>query len=349
MKVKNEGSLVIKTIDTHTMGDPTRIVVEGLPNIEGKTMLEKKQKLIEEYDYIRSSLILEPRGHKDMFGAVLLEPVNPAADIGVVFMDTQAYLNMCGHGTIGVTTALLEMGLIEKEGEEVTLNLDTPAGLVTVRANKKNNRVESVSFLNVPAFYWGEEIKVLVKDLGEIHVDISFGGSFYAFVYSKDIKMDLIPENADRMAELGMKIRDAVNEQVKVEHPLKKEINKVDLVLFIDESNNEGIHTKNVAVFGDGQVARSACGTGLSAQMARLHAIDQLSLNEEFFTESIIETVFKGRLLEETTVGHFKAVIPEVTGNAYVMGKHEFYIHPVDPLSKGFLLKSSDQKIKCCK
>jgi proline racemase len=343
----NESVFTIKTIDTHTMGDPTRIVVEGLPKIEGRTMLEKKQKLIEECDYIRSSLILEPRGHKDMFGAVLLEPVNPAADIGVVFMDTQAYLNMCGHGTIGVTTALLEMGIIEKKGEEVNLTLDTPAGLVTVRAKRKNNRIESVSFVNVPAFYWGEKIKVIVEELGEIYVNISFGGSFFAFVDSKDIGSDLVPENADRMGALGKKIKDAINEQIKVEHPLKSEINKVDLVLFLDGSANEGVHTKNVAVFGDGQVARSACGTGLSAQMARMHAIEQLNLNEEFVTESIIETAFKGRLLEETTVGNFKAVIPEITGNAYVTGKHEFYIHRDDPLSNGFLLKTPKQKIIC--
>ncbi|MFE4706950.1 proline racemase family protein [Peribacillus simplex] len=345
--IENKNALIVKTIDTHTMGDPTRIVVEGLPKIEGRTMLEKKKKLIEECDYIRSSLILEPRGHRDMFGAVLLEPVNPAADIGVVFMDTQAYLNMCGHGTIGVTTALLETGIIKKEGDEVFLTLDTPAGLVKVCAKRKNNRVESVSIVNVPAFYWGEEIKVFVEELGDIYVDISFGGSFFGFVYSNDIGLDLVPENADKLGELGKKIRDAINQQIKVVHPLKSEINKVDLVLFLDGSNNEGVHTKNVAVFGDGQVARSACGTGLSAQLARMHAIEQLSLNEEFVTEGIIETAFKGRLLEETTVGHFKAVIPEITGNAYIMGKHEFYIHRDDPLSNGFLLKSSKVKFNC--
>ncbi len=343
---KNENVLVIKTIDTHTMGDPTRIVIDGLPKIEGKTMLEKKQKLSEQCDFIRSSLILEPRGHKDMFGAVLMEPTDQEADIGVVFMDTEAYLNMCGHGTIGVTTAILESGIVKKEGDEVTIKLDTPAGLVTVTAKRTKNRVKSVSFVNVPAFFWGEHIKVFVEELGEIYVDISFGGSFYAFVYSKDIGMDLVKENADRMSDLGKKIRDAVNKQVKVEHPIKKEINKVDLVLFIDGSENEGIDTKNVAVFGDGQVARSACGTGLSAQMARLHAIEQLPLNEYFLTESIIETAFKGRLLEETSVGKYNAVIPEVTGNAYIMGRHEFYIHKEDPLSNGFLLKSTEQKIR---
>ena len=344
---KNENVLTVKTIDTHTMGDPTRIVVEGLPKIEGKTMLEKKQYLIEHCDFIRSSLILEPRGHKDMFGAILMEPTDPAADVGVVFMDTQAYLNMCGHGTIGVTTAILESGIGKKEGEELTVKLDTPAGLVSVRAKRNQNRVESVSFVNVPAFFWGEKIKVFVEDLGDIYVDISFGGSFFAFVYSKDIGLDLTTENVDRMSDLGKKIRDAINEQIKVEHPIKKEINKVDLVLFLDESENEAVHSKNVAVFGDGQVARSACGTGLSAQMARLHAKNQLDLNELYVTESIIETAFKGRLLEETSVGKFKAVIPEITGDAYLIGKHEFYINENDPLAKGFLLHSSKIKTRC--
>jgi len=334
-----ERAYFIQTVDTHTGGDPTRIVVGGLPEIKGSTMMEKKQYLIDHFDFVRTSLMLEPRGHKDMFGAVLTEPVSPEADIGVVFMDTGGYLNMCGHGTIGVVTAILETGIVNKDGKEVHLNLDTPAGLVKVKAVRNDrNKVESVSLVNVPSFLWEADRKIKSSKYGELTIDVAFGGSFYAIVDPKAVGLPLEPKYADQLRDAGMLLLKEVNEQVQVQHPTLKEINRIDLILFVDKSPNEGIHTRNVAVFGRSNVARSACGTGLSAQMATQYAKNKLGLNEYYNTESIIQTVFKGRLLEETQVGDRKAVVPEITGDANVTGKHEFLITSDDPLSNGFLL-----------
>lgn len=330
--------LVIHTIDTHTGGDPTRIVISGLPPVPGETMLEKKKYLIENLDHIRTSLILEPRGHKDMFGAVLLEPTLPEADIGVIFMDTSGYLNMCGHGTIGVVTAIIERQLISYKSNDLVV-LDTPAGLVKVRATVNGNRVENVSIQNVPGFLWESNIALEVPEVGNVTVDIAFGGSFYAFVDANELDLKITPNNHEKFSDIGMKILNHVNKTVKVEHPLEKNINKVDLIIFLDNSEQEGVDTQNVCVFGQGQVARSACGTGLSAQMATKYGKNLLNVGDSFNTESIINTTFYGKVVDKVSVGELTGIIPEVNGNAYVMGVHQFILHPEDPLKHGFLLK----------
>lgn len=337
VKVKH-GPMVIRTIDTHTGGDPTRIVVEGLPQVPGETMLDKKNYIIENLDYIRQSLMLEPRGHKDMFGALLLEQTNPEADVGVIFMSNDGYLNMCGHGTMGVVTALIEDGLIAYDPEKPVV-LETPAGLVRVKPTLEGNKVTNVSIQNVPAFLWEEDVEVDIDGLGKLNVDIAFGGSFFVFVDAKKAGISTAPGNHEYLSEIGLKIIDQVNEQVKVEHPIEKKINKIELILFLENSDNEGINTKNVAVFGKGQVARSACGTGLCAQMATQAAKGGLKKGDSFNTESIIETPFFGKVVDETVVGDKKAIIPEINGHAYIIGRHEFVLHPEDDLKYGFLLK----------
>lgn len=334
--------LIVKTIDTHTMGDPTRIVVGGMPEVEGDTIFEKKQNLIKKYDYIRSSLILEPRGHRDMFGAILFPPTNETADIGVVFMDTQSYLNMCGHGSIGVVTAILEEGIVEKTGDVVQLVLDTPAGLVNVEAKREGDKVTEVSVINVAAFPYVKDQLLTIPGFKDIRVDVSFGGSFYVIVDADAAGISLDVDNTSELASLGMKIRDIANEQIKVEHPENKEINTIDLTLFVASSKNEGVNTKNVAVFGEAQVARSACGTGLSAQMATQFGKGKLKIGESYNTESIIETVFKGVLLEEKEGKDYPFVVPKISGNANVISKNEFILDPRDQLVEGFLLNRKD-------
>ncbi|MFC2947646.1 proline racemase family protein [Virgibacillus sediminis] len=333
----NKGIMKITTLDTHTGGDPTRIVTDGLPEIIGDTMIEKKRYLIDHYDNIRTSLMHEPRGHRDMFGAILLEPTSPTADIGVVFMDTGGYLNMCGHGTIGVVTAIIESGIVDKSGNEIELVLDTPAGLVEIKARMKEDKVTSVSLKNVPSFSWIKDKRVTISGIGEIHVDVSFGGSFYVFVNPRELNIDLIPANADRLRSLGMLIKEEVNKQIPVQHPTVEDINTIDLVLFLDKSDTEGVNTRNVAVFGESNVARSACGTGLSAQMAAIYN-SKLSLNETYVTESFIGTTMRGVLVEEVKLENKVGVIPIITGDAVVTGQHEFYIDRRDSLSRGFLL-----------
>lgn len=338
----NYEKLELKTIDTHTMGDPTRIIVEGLPDIPGNTMLEKKQSLIENFDFIRSSLILEPRGHRDMFGAILLPPTIEEADIGVVFMDTQAYLNMCGHGTIGVVTALLEQKIIKKEGDEVHLVIETPAGLVNVTAKIEKGKVTEVSFINVPAFLHGLDFHLDIPAFKKIKVDVAFGGSYFVIVDAEKEGIQLDTEHSSQLAELGMLIKGIANEKIKVQHPLKPEINKIDLLLFIENSSNPNVNTKNVAIFGETQVARSACGTGLCAQMAHQYFTNKLNLNETFNTESIIETVFKGTLVGVEKLGEINAVYPKVSGNAHVISISTHILDPLDPLNSGFLLNRKE-------
>lgn len=333
------GPQTIHTIDTHTGGDPTRIVVSGLPDIPGETMLDKKQYIIDNLDHIRRSVLLEPRGHKDMFGALLLDPIHPDADVGVIYLSNQGYLNMCGHGTIGVTTALIESGIIAFDSKDPVV-LETPAGLVYVDATLEGNKVTNVSIQNVPAFLWEKDVKLDIPELGNIKVDVAFGGSFFVLVDSEKSGIkDLSPANNEYLAELGVKIIEEANKIVKVEHPEEKKINKIELILFLENSNNDNINTRNVNVFGEGQVARSACGTGLSAQMAVQSAKGLLDKESQYNTESIINTPFFGRIVDETTVGKRKAIIPEINGDAFITGKHEFILHPEDELKNGFLLK----------
>lgn len=329
--------MTVKMIDTHTGGDPTRIVISGLPQVPGNTMIEKKQFLIDNLDHVRTSLMLEPRGHKDMFGAVLLEPVSAEADVGVVFMSNAGYLNMCGHGTIGVTTAIIESGIIAYDPNQPVV-LDTPAGLVKVTPTLVGNKVTDVSLQNVPAFLLKKDVEIATS-IGELKIDISFGGNFYALVNADEAGISLAPSNHKALSELGTEILNEVNRTTEVEHPLGQGVNQVELVLFITNSQNKNVNTKNVAVFGEGQVARSACGTGLSAQMAAQNGKQLLTKDGKFATESIIETPFFGRVVTETNVGELCAIIPEITGNAFITGRHEFILHPDDDLKYGFLLK----------
>lgn len=335
---RNSGVQKIRTIDTHTMGEPTRIVVEGIPAVPGDTMLEKKEYIRRHLDYVRTSLLREPRGHRDMFGAIILPRVSPEADVGVVFMDNEGYLNMCGHGTIGVVTALLEAELVRYRGPSASVILDTPAGLVETKAVTNGEAVESVSFRNVPAFLWPEERTVDVPGIGPVTVEIAFGGNFFALVRAGDLGLDLTPGNCQELLRIGTTIRDLVNAKVKVAHPLKREIDRVDIVEIWDTLISGGVDYRNVVIFGDSQIDRSPCGTGTCAKMAALHAKGRLGLNQPIISESIIGTRFTGRLLDTTTVGQLPAVVPEITGRAFITGIHEFRLHPEDPVKHGFSL-----------
>lgn len=303
----------LKTVDTHTMGEPTRIIVKGLPPIPGKTMMEKKNYLVEHYDYVREMAMHEPRGHKDMFGAMLMKPTREEADMGVIFMDSGGYLNMCGHGSIGVSTILINKELVEVKEPETDLILETPAGFVKAKVKVENKTAVEVSIENVPSFLYRENVEIEVPELGKVPVDISFGGSFFALVDSKHLNMKVSLDNVEKMANIGLIIRDELNKKVKIEHPKSPEINRVDLVEIYDEPSNGEADLKNVVIFGAGQFDRSPCGTGTSAKMAYLYAKDKIKINEPFVYESITGTMFKGKVLDETKVGEFDAILPEIT------------------------------------
>jgi len=318
------------------MGEPTRVIIGGMRPIPGKTMAEKREYLKAHLDHIRTALMLEPRGHNDMFGSVLVEPTDPKADLGIVFMDGASYLSMCGHGTIGAVTVALEMGMLELKEPVTQVTLDTPAGLVLARAETKEGTVKGVRVENVPSFLNQTGIQIDVAGIGPISVDIAFGGNFFVLVDAADIGLKIAPENARKFSEAGMLILHQVNKEISVKHPTKNHLGSVELVEFHEVVNGEKNHGRNVVIFGKGQVDRSPCGTGTCAKMAALFAKDMLALEEEYVQESIIGTKFIGRIVGQTLAGNPPALIPEIRGQAFITGFQQFVIDPADPLKYGF-------------
>jgi len=329
---------VFSTIDTHTGGEPTRTIIGGLPYIPGKTVVDKMKYLRDCMDWVRTALMFEPRGHSVMSGAILTEPTHPEADIGVVFIETGGYLPMCGHDTIGVSTALVETGMVTVKEPVTHIALETPAGLSRVKVDVENGVAKAVTFRNIASFVFAEGVGVDVPKFGKIKMDISYGGNPYAIVPADSVGLKICPENASKLIENGRIIRDAVNAQVRVQHPEKDFINSCTHVEFYGKPTTSGAHAKNAVFFADGGIDRSPCGTGTSAKLATLYSKGKLKLNEEFVHESIIGSIFRARAVEETKVGPYDAIIPEVTGSAHIMGINQLFIDPDDPHRNGFLL-----------
>lgn len=330
----------IHAIDSHTVGEPTRIITSGIPKIPGRTMAEKKQYLERNLDYIRTAVMNEPRGHNDMFGSILMEPVSDKANFGIVFMDGGGYLNMCGHGSIGAASAIVETGMVDVIEPVTKVVLEAPAGLIEAEVRVENDTVKEATITNVPSFLYKSDVQVYVPTVGMITLDIAFGGSFFAIVNvaQDSINLDICVENAHEIKELGMKIRDEVNKSIAVSHPYLTHIKSVDLVEFYGPAKNPKATMQNVVVFGAGQIDRSPCGTGTSAKLATLVAKGKLKLNEEFVYESITGTMFTGKAIEKVKIGEFDGIIPQITGRAYVTGFNHFIINDEDPLKYGFKL-----------
>ncbi|MDR1773523.1 MAG: proline racemase [Clostridioides sp.] len=329
----------IQAIDSHTAGEAARIVVGGIPNIKGNTMAEKKQYLEDHYDHIRTGIMLEPRGHNDMFGAVMTAPCNQEADYGIIFMDGGGYLNMCGHNTIAAMAVAVETGMVEVTEPITKVVQETPAGMVRGEVTVVDGKAKSVSFCNVPAFLYKENQEVEMPELGTVKFDIAFGGSFFAIVHASQFKMEILPENAGQLTKLAMKLRDIINEKIEIQHPTLAHIKTVDLIEIYDKPTHPEATYKNVVIFGQGQVDRSPCGTGTSAKLATLHAKGELKVGEKFVYESILGTLFYGEIVEETKEGEFDAVIPKITGSAYITGFNNFMFDDEDPVKYGFILK----------
>ncbi len=285
-------------------------------------------------------LLLEPRGHKDMFGAILTPPCSPEADVGVVFMDNQGYEPMCGHAVIGTVTTVLEMGMLPMREPETLVTLDTPSGLVRARARIEGRKVASVSFQNVPAFVYRSNVVLDIPGLGELTIDVAFGGLFFVFVDARQIALDLVPANAASLADLGMRILEVANERIDVRHPGLPHIDRIIDLRFIEEPGSDDADSRNVVILGDHMVDRSPCGTGTSAETAWRYSQGRLAVGESFVTESIIGTRFRGELMAVTEVRGrdetFTAVVPRITGSAYVTGFHRFVLDPEDPFPEGF-------------
>ncbi|HEY9605292.1 MAG TPA: proline racemase family protein [Allocoleopsis sp.] len=327
---------IISAIDTHTAGEPTRIVLSGLPPIPGITMAQKKQYMKENLDYIRTLLMQEPRGHRDMFGAIITPPTTERAMYGILFMDNASYLDMCGHGIIAITTALIEMGMVLPTEPETVVIFDTPAGLVESHAKVEDNQVIEVSVANVASFLYARDVELDLPDVGKITIDVSFGGNFFAMTPAKELGISVHPDNSSQLLEFGMMVKKAVNAKLQVQHPFKKHINTVELTEIYDKPNPFIPFSKSVVIFGKGQMDRCPCGTGISAAMAMLYGRGELPIGIEFTNESIIGTRFKGKLVREVQVGDFVAVEPILIGEAYITGIQQLVVDPNDPLKYGF-------------
>lgn len=328
---------IISAIDAHTAGEPARVVLSGLPPIPGTTMAEKKHYMMKNLDHLRTLLMHEPRGHRDMFGVILTPPTTDKAQYGVLFMDNAGYIDMCGHGIMSLTTALIETGMISATEPETHIWFDTPAGLVKSYARIVKKRVSAVSVANVSSFLYARNVEIIHPDVGKVNIDVSYGGNFFALVPAKTFGVSIQPENISKLIQLGMMVKKAVNEKIEVQHPIKKHITSVELIEIYEKPDPSSPFSRSVVIFGNGQVDRCPCGTGTSAMMAAYYGKGELSLDTDYVNESIIGTRFRGKLIREVKVGDFIAVDPVVTGEAYITGIQQFVVDPNDPLKYGFI------------
>jgi proline racemase len=325
----------VKTIDAHAAGEPLRLIVDGFPTPRGRTMLEKREWVRRHADHVRRALMLEPRGHADMYGAILTEPVSPGAHAGILFMHNEGFSTMCGHGVIAVTTIALERALLVPGGDGVTIVYDSPAGIVRARAKIRAERVESVAFQNVASFVLHGGLTVALASR-TVRVDVAFGGAFYAIVDSEAVGLPIDVAHLADLRRVGMEIKRAIEASQAVTHPLEPGLKGVYGTIFTGPPNDPSAHLRNVTIFADAEVDRSPCGTGTAAVMAVLDAMGLLGDDARFVHESLIGTTFTGRIAGRTKVGEHEAIIPEIEGSAWITGEHTFVVDDEDPLRNGF-------------
>jgi trans-L-3-hydroxyproline dehydratase len=334
-----ENWLEIETLDAHTGGEPLRIILSGLPEIKGSTILEKRRYMKATYDHLRTALMFEPRGHADMYGCIVTPPVTKDADFGVIFMHNEGYSTMCGHGIIAVTKVVLETGMFEMLEPITTIKIDSPAGLITSFAKIKNGKVESVFFHNVASFVLLKNETVNVSDLGEINFDVAYGGAFYAYVKAEQLGLTMAESEHSELIRKGMMIKRAVMKNFPITHPFDNDLSFLYGTIFYGKPLNKEADSRNVCIFAEGEVDRSPTGTGVSARMALHYAKGEIGINQPMVIESIIGSRFTGKVVEPTKFGGYDAVIPQVEGTAFITGKNTFYINPEDPLRNGFILR----------
>ena len=324
----------LAAVDSHTEGMPTRVVTGGVETLPGDTMLERKLRFEAERDDLRLLLMREPRGHAAMSGAILQPPTRDDADWGVVFIEVSGCLPMCGHGTIGVATVLVETGMVAVSEPETLVRLDTPAGLVEARVAVSGGHAQAVTIRNVAAFLHARDQVADVDGLGEVRYDMAFGGNFYAIVDAASVGLEVDPARAQELIDAGARIRAAIPAPV---HPVDERIAGCHHVVF-HAPGRDGAHARNATSIHPGWLDRSPCGTGTCARMAALHARGELALGDEFVNESVIGTRFVGRLVGETEVGGVPAVVPEVTGRAWITAMGQYLLDERDPFPAGFAL-----------
>ncbi len=324
----------ITTTDAHVSGEPIRVITSDTLDLQGSTIVEKRDYFSRHLDYLRQALILEPRGHENMFGAVACSPQTQEGDLGLFFMDTKGYLNMCGHGTIGSVTILLEKGIITPEKN--FLMIETPSGLIRAEFEMADKKVTQVSFKNVPAFVYETDIDIHTPRFGNLKADVVFSGNFFIMIDSSQLPCELTSENLSALIPEAMAIKERLNRKLEVCHPKEPHISGMDLVQFYNQPRNGPF--QNCVIFGQSQVDRSPCGTGLSGLLALMAHKGLLVPGQEIVCESILGTSLKGKISKRTRVNHYEAVIPEITGTGFITGTHEFVLNQEDPFRQGFTM-----------
>ncbi len=325
------------TIDSHTAGEPTRLIF-GHENLPGESMADRRRYLMEKMDHIRCLMTREPRGHRNIFAALFTESATAKADFGLIYMDAKRYPYLCGHAVIGAVMTVIELGIMPVEDGIQPMTVDTPSGPVKAAATVKKGLVESVTIEMVPAFVGQTGCLLDLGKFGSIEVDLVCVGGYFAMVDVAGIDVSLNPENQKKLIDLGMAIIDAANRQMTIAHPTRIDVRTVDVVEFYDTRQDKNTPGNSIVVLGEGHMDRSPCGTGTTAKMTLFHHKGLLSLNEVYINTSPLGTTFEGKLIKKTRVGNIEAVVAEITGSAYITGRHEFVIDPRDPFPNGYLL-----------
>lgn len=324
-------------VDGHTCGNPVRMVAGGAPPLKGANMVEKRAHFLSEYDWIRTGLMFEPRGHDVMSGSILYPPTREDADIAFLFIETSGCLPMCGHGTIGTVTMALERGLVTPR-EEGVLRIDTPAGLVTARYTRNGDHVDNVRITNIASYLHATGLTAEIEELGEVTVDVAYGGNFYAIVDPQAAFSDIADINPSDIQRWSPKLRAALNAKYQFIHPENPAINGLSHILWTGAPTKPEAHARNAVFYGDKAIDRSPCGTGTSSRMAQWAAQGKLQVGDDFVHESIIGTMFRGRVEATAQVGPFEGIIPSIEGWARMTGYNTIFIDDRDPLAHGFLV-----------
>lgn len=327
----------IKTLDMHTGGEPLRVITSGLPPLEGRTVLEKRRYFREHHDHLRTGLMWEPRGHADMYGAVVTTSEN--ADFDVFFLHNEGYSTMCGHAIIALTKLAVETGRVRISNGEAHLTINVPAGTVKAHAIVSDGQAQAVSFRNVPSFAYLRNQQVEVPGVGSVRFDVAYGGAFYAIVAAEPLGLELTAHEYNRVIDVGRRIKNAVMTQYPIEHPFERDLSFLYGTIFTGSAADARHHSRNITVFAEGEVDRSATGSGVSARAALHHAAGELNSQEAITIESILGSTMSVRVVETTKFGPYDAVIPEVSGTACYSGRHEFWFDPADPLGHGFIFR----------
>ena len=326
----------ILTLDSHTAGEPTRLIVGGVEPIPGKTMGDRRRYFAEHLDRIRLLVTREPRGHRDMLAALVTEPASKEAHFGLIFMDARRYPYLCGHATIGAVATLIEAGVLEAKEPETAFIVDTPSGPMETRARVTDGLVESVAVQTVPSFVYGRDETLEVPGLGALNVDTVCVGGFFVMVSADQIGLDLTPVNGDKLIRLGMRIIRLANEQLVVRHPARPEVSTVDVVEFYAPHDRH--RGSSAVIYGESHMDRSPCGTGTAAKMTLFHDRGELHIDEPYVNSGALGTTFEARLVQETKVGDIPAVVAEIRGSAHITGMNEFILDPRDPFPEGYLI-----------